>query len=195
HAGERLRRKRPCQRAGEVAMAEGLEVEEVGSGGGPETQRVDRLAAVTDHGPIERNADQLRGTPDDGPQRSSLELERAVQGNLDLLVGTSDFPGVRATKPVVRMLALPTAVDRLPEHSVLVPEPVSHRGQLHRRHRIEEARGETPKSAVSQTRVRFLFDQAEPVEGFLLDGIAHYAAEQEVRDVVRERTADEKFHR
>ena len=60
HAGERLGGERLRQRADEIAVAERLEVEVVGRGRRPEAERVDRLAAVAHHGPIERHADQRR---------------------------------------------------------------------------------------------------------------------------------------
>ena len=67
---------------------------------------------------------------------------------------------------------LPTVLDGLLEHSVLVPEPVPHRRQLHRGHGVEKARGQTPEPAVAQPGVGFLLEQAEPIEGRLLDGLA-----------------------
>src|SRR5258705_11266764 len=105
-------------------MTERLEIEVVGRARPPQAQCVDRLAAIAHYRPIERNADQ-RGRPaDDRAQRSSPELERAVQLDLDLVVGTSDLPRIGATKPVVTLLVLPTVLDRLPEHSGLVQETV-----------------------------------------------------------------------
>src|SRR5438552_336788 len=89
------------------------------------------------------------------------------------LVRTSDLPRVGATKPVVGLLVLPTVRDGLPEHPVLVSEPVPHRRQLHRGHRVEKARGQTSESAIAQSGVGLLFEQAEPIEGLLLDGCAH----------------------
>ena len=104
------------------------------------------------------------GRPDDRPQRSLPDLERAVQLDLDLVVRAGDLPRVGAAKPVVGLFVLPAVLDGLPEHSVLVPEPVAHRRQLHRGHRVEKARGQTPEPAIAQPRVGLLFEQAEPIE-------------------------------
>src|SRR5207244_13235859 len=58
--------------------------------------------------------------------------------DLDLLFRTDDLPRIRAAKPVVGLLVLPTVLDGLPEHPVLVPEPIPHRRELHRGHRRSE---------------------------------------------------------
>ena len=79
HPGQRLGRERLGQRADEVAAAELLEVEVVGRRGRPEPQRVDRLAAVADDRPIERDADQARRPAGDRPQVAAAHLERAVR--------------------------------------------------------------------------------------------------------------------
>jgi hypothetical protein len=58
HAGERLRSEPLGQRTDEIAAAESLEVEVVRRCCGPEPQRIDGLAAVTDDRPVQGNADQ-----------------------------------------------------------------------------------------------------------------------------------------
>ena len=194
-ASERFCRERLRQGTDEVAVAEGLEIERVGSSRRPEAQGVDGLAAVPDDGPIVGNADQLGGAADDGAQRSCPYLERTVEIDLDLLFGARHFPRIGTAEPVVRLLALPTVVDGLPEHSVLVAEPVSHRRQLHGGHRVEEARRQAPEPAISQAGVRFFLEEAEPVEGLLPDGFACDRGQEEVGDVVRQRAADEELHR
>jgi hypothetical protein len=158
-------------------MAERLEIEVIGCGRRPQAKGVDRLAAVAHHGSIEGNADQ-RGRPsDDRAQHSLPNLDRAVQPDLDLVVRASDLPGVGATKPVVGLLVLPTVLDGLPEHSVLVPEPVAHGRQLHGGHRVEKAGGQTSEPAIAQPGIGFFFEQAEPIQGCLLDGVAHQGTE------------------
>src|SRR5262249_39016808 len=74
-------------------------------------------------------------------------------------------------------------------------ESVPHRGQLHRGHRVEKARRQPPKPAISQSGVGLLLEQPEPVEGCLFDRVAHQGTEQQIRDVVRQRAPDQKLHR
>src|SRR3989475_5579221 len=126
---------------------------------------------------------------------AATHLERAVQGDLDTLIRTCDLPWVRASQPVVRTLPLPAVLDRLPEHAVLVAHPVAHRGQLHRRHRVEEARSESAEAAVAEASVGLLLEQAHPVEVLLRDDLFREWIEQEIHDVVGERTADQELHR
>ncbi len=195
HPSERLGRERLRQRADELAMAERLEIEVVGRGGLPEAQRVDRLAAIAHHWPIERPANQ-RGRPaHDRLELSLSDLERAIQGDLDRLVRPGNLPRVGAPEPVVGLLPLPTMVNGLAEHSVLVPEPVAHRRQLHRGHRVQKAGGQPAKPAVPEPGVGFLFQEAGPIEGPPLDGLTHQRTQQQIRDVVGQRATHQEFHR
>ena len=76
-AGERLGRQGLGEGADEIAGAEPLEVEEVGRAGGPEPERVDRLAAVPDDRPVVRDTrtgvDGRPGTGRSAPACSSKE--------------------------------------------------------------------------------------------------------------------------
>jgi hypothetical protein len=90
---------------------------------------------------------------------------------------------------------LPAVDDRLPEHPVLVAQPVAHRGELHRRHRVEEARGKPPEPAVAQAGVGLALEQVRPVVAIGFDRRANHRIEQQVVDVVRERAADQELHR
>ena len=160
HPGQGLGGQRLRHRADEVAAAEGLEIEVLGGGRGPEPEGVDGLAAVAHHRPVEGDADQAGGPAGDRAQRPLPHLERAVQPDLHLLVGARHLPGVRAAQPVVRLLLLPAVLDGLPEDAVLVAQPVAHGRELHGGHRVEEAGGQAPQPAVAQARVGFLFEQA-----------------------------------
>ena len=62
------------------------------------------------------------------------------------------------------LLVLPAVLDGLSEDAVFVAQPVAHGRELHRRHRIEEARRQAPEPAVAQARVGLLLEQLEPVE-------------------------------
>ena len=192
---ERFSRKRLRQRADELAMTERLEIEVEGRGRRPEAEGVNRLAAIAHHGPIEGNAEQRERPAGDRAQRPVSHLDRVVQPDLDLLFRTNDLPRVGAAKPVVRLLVLPAVLDGLLEHSVFVAEAIPHRRQLHRGHRVEKTRRQTPEAAISQPGVGFLLEQAEPIERRLLDRFTHEGAEQQIGDVVGQRTADQEFHR
>ena len=81
---------------------------------------------------------------------------------------TSDFPGIGTTQPIVGLLALPARFDRLTKNAVLVAQAVSHRGELHRGHRIEKACRQPAQATIAQPGVRLLFEQLQPVEVLLL---------------------------
>ena len=195
HAGQRLGREAFGERADEVAVAELLEVEVVARRRRPQPERVDRLPAVADDGTIERNADQRRRSPGDRLEGAGTDLERAVERHLHAFVEARHLPRVWTAQPVVRLLPLPAVLDRLPEHPVLVAQPVAHGGELHGRHRVEEAGREPAEAAVPEAGVGLLLQEAEPVEPFLRDDLPRDRLEQQVHDIVRERAAEQELHR
>ena len=136
-----------------------------------------------------------RGSAGHGVQAPVLQLERAVQFDLDRLVRAGDLPRVLAAQPVVRLFVLPAVLDGLFEDAVFVTQPVAHGRELHRRHRIEKAGRQATEPAVSQPGVGFLFDEAEPVEVASGGDLLHKGIEQKIGDIVGERSPDQKLHR
>jgi len=137
----------------------------------------------------------MTSTPHDDLEVALVDLEGAAQPDLDGLAAARDLPGILPAQPAVRMLALPAALDRLPEHAVLVAQPVAHRGQLHRCHRVEEARRESPESAVAEAGVGLLVEEAHPGEVLISDDLFRDWTEEQIHDVVGEGTADQELHR
>ena len=92
HARDGLRQERLGHGADEVAVAEGLEIEEVRRGRLPQSERVDGLAAVADDRAVVGHADQPDLLPGTRAQPSPADLEPAVQPDSDLLVQTRALP-------------------------------------------------------------------------------------------------------
>src|SRR5262245_36881261 len=134
YAGQRFGLERLSQRADEIAAAEFLKVEIIVRRCCPEAEGIDGLAAVADHGTIERDANQNGWLADHGTQGPAAHLERAVELYLHRLVWATDLPWVRATKPVVWKLMLPAVLYRLFEDAVFVAQAIPHSRDLHRRH-------------------------------------------------------------
>src|SRR5690349_21257785 len=130
-------------------MAEHLKIEVIGCARGPETKRVDGVAAITDYGPIKGNTDQARGLASDCAQAPAVHLEGAIQLDFNLVLGARNLPRVRETEPIVRLFLLPAITDGLLKHAVFVTQSVAHGRELHRRHRIEETSRQAPESAVT----------------------------------------------
>ena len=131
----------------------------------------------------------------DGPQRACLNVERAGQPHFDGLVRPRDFPRVGPREPVIRLLALPAVAHRLLEDAVLVAQAGAHARNAERRHGIEEARRQPAEPAVAEAGVRLLLDDLERVDPVLLTELAPVRVEQQVGDVVRERSAHQEFER
>jgi hypothetical protein len=90
---------------------------------------------------------------------------------------------------------LPAIADRLTEHPVLVAEPVAHRGQLERRHRVEEAGREASQPSIPEPGVGLLLQQGEPVEPPFLGDAGDVSVQQEVGEVVGQRAPDQELQR
>ncbi len=192
---ERLGRDLLVDGVEEVAAAELQEVEVLMCRRAPEPQRVDGPAAVADDRPVVRRADQGRRHVPDHFEPAVLQLEGAVQANLHGLSRPHDLPGVGTSEPVVGVLDLPAAGDLLAEDAVLVPQAVADRGDLERRHRVEEAGGEPAQAAVAQSGVGLRLDELRPVELLSLHRLPHDRLDPEVEDVVGQRPADQELHR
>src|SRR5262245_19452569 len=101
-------------------MAEYLKIEIVRRRRCPKSKSIDGLSPKTDHRSIKGDPDQFRGPPTLDTQAPAGHFERAVQRNFDPFVGPGDLPGIRATEPVVGLFLLPTILDGLFEHPILV---------------------------------------------------------------------------
>ena len=112
-----------------------------------------------------------------------------------LQVGPGDHPGVPVSQPVVGPLDLVAAADLLLEDSVFVPKGVSNRRQRQGRHRIEEARGEAPKTSVAQPGVEFAGLQVLERDPVALERAANPRFELEIEHVVPHRTAQQELDR
>ena len=126
---------------------------------------------------------------------AGLEADRAGELDRGGLLGAIDLPGIGSAQPVVGALDLIAVVDALVEDAVLVAQAVPHRGDLERGERVDEARSESAKPAVAEARVRLHLAETAHVDLLALEEILDHGIEHEVRDVVRERPADEELHR
>ncbi len=195
NAGERFRVERFGDRSDEIAAAELLKIERVRGGGAPQTQRIDRLAAIANHRPVIGDADEGRGGVWNHAQLACAQFKRAAERYWDALRRTHDLPGIRVIEPVIRALFLPAVANLLLKDAVLVAQSIAHRGQLHRRHRVEEAGGETTETAIAQSRVGLLVKDLPALTAVCAETRPHYGIEQEVHHIVAKRTADEKLDR
>ena len=152
-------------------------------------------AAVADDRPVVGRADEGRRNVPDHFEPALLQLEGAIQPDLHGLPRPADLPGVGTAEPVVGVLDLPAVGDLLAEDPVLVPQAVTDRGELERRHRVEEAGGEPAQAAVAQAGVGLHLGELRPVEFLALHRLPHDRLDPEVEDVVGQRPADQELHR
>ena len=195
HARERFGGERFGQRAHEIAAAELLEVEVVRRRGGPEAQRVDRVAAEADDRPVVGKADERGGPIANDAQRAGANVEGTAKSHLDGLVGPRHFPGVGPGQPVIRLLVLPAVAQRLLEDAVLVAQARAHSRDAERRHRVEEAGRQPAEAAVAEAGVGLLFGDLQRVDAECRAELADDGIEHQVGDVVGQRAAHQELER
>src|SRR5262249_2694828 len=120
--------------ADELAMAESLKIEVIGRCRAPKPKRIDSLPSKAHYGAIIGYAKQTGWPARDRAQGTLAHLERAVQLYFDFLLRASDFPWVLAAEPIVRLFALPAALDHLFKNAIFVPEAITHGRKLHGGH-------------------------------------------------------------
>ena len=125
----------------------------------------------------------------------ATHLKRAVEWHIDRLVWATDLPRVRATEPVVWDFVLPAILNGLLEDTVFVAKAITHRWDFHRSHRVQEAGRQPPEPSIAQSCVGLLLQQLVPIKLLFLNGLFGNLIEKKVRDIVSQRTTDEKFHR
>src|SRR6476469_3359550 len=103
-----------------MPSTEQLEIKVVGSARRPEPQRIDGLAPVPDDRPVVWNAEEGRRPADDGSEHAFPKFERTIQFHLDRIIQPHDFPRIRPPQPIIRLLTLPSVLDRLLENPVLI---------------------------------------------------------------------------
>ncbi len=194
YAGQARRLERLRDRTDELAVAEFLEIKIVRGTGSPEAQRVDRPASVTHDRPIVGYADEVRRLAHDRSQVSAADLIGAIEPDCHFLVRPGHLPRVLAAQPVVGLFLLPAIPENLPEHAVLVAQSITHGRQLQRRHGFEKTGGQASESAVTQSGVRFLFQQGGPVESLVLGSLLRDRIQQQIGYIVGERAANQELH-
>src|SRR5262249_35994357 len=172
-----------------------LKIEIIVGFSGPEPESIYGLSTITHHGTIERYANQSGCLAEDRAQSSATHLEGAVEPHFNCLVLTTDLPWVGATEPVVWDFVLPAVLNCLLKNTVFVAKAITHRWDFHRSHRIEEASSQTSQPSIAQPRVGLLLQQFVPIELLFLDDFPGDVIKKKVRDIVSQRTTDEKFHR
>ena len=83
-----------------------------------------------------------------------VAVDSSTEADLDIAIYSRELPRRAIFQPFVRRLALRAVFEVLMEHAELVTDAVSERGYVHRRHRVEEARGEPSEAAVTESGIR-----------------------------------------
>ncbi len=183
-------------RLGVVSGVERVEVEVLLVGlGAPEAQTVDLLGAIANDGHVVRDGAHLLAALLGEPVATSLVLvahDLAAKLDNHRVGVAAGLPGEAVLKPVVGLLDLATTLDDLAEQAVVVAHAVAIASNALVSHRVEEARGETPKATVAQAGVCLL--AADGLEGaaHVLHALGDKVVDAKVEKiVVKQRTKEE----
>src|SRR5262245_10050139 len=122
-------------RSDEVAAAEFVEVEYLGSTCLPQSEGVNRLAPITDDGPIIRSPQKNARLIVEHPINPVLQADRGIELDRDDFLRAPHFPGVGVTQPEVGMFNLVAVLDLLAEDTVVIAQPIAYCRNLHGRQR------------------------------------------------------------
>ena len=118
----------------------------------PETERIYRMIFRADHRYIVRDSQHRRIAFVHQLQRSVVLLPHisvAAKAHINRLIGLSVLPCESVAQPTVRQLDLIAVDDFLFEKPIFIANTAPVRGKRQRCHRVEEASGEPPESAVA----------------------------------------------
>ena len=139
-----------------VAGVEGVQIDVRWRDGLPQAQCAHPLSAVTGDDHVVGLGRDLGGMP---PHRllvtwganvfdPATEVDRVGDGR------ARELPGRAVCEPWVGILDLASLDDVLSKHAVLVADAVAERRQPERRHRVQEASGQSAQAAIAERRIR-----------------------------------------
>jgi hypothetical protein len=176
-----------------VALVESRQIEFLRRAPGPEPQRIRRARAEAGNHRIERHRIDVLCVDPFGvpipPDRPSAE----VNDVLDL--GARKLPRVAGSQPIIGRFDLLALNDLLTEHAVVVPNAVAEPGNGKRCHRIEKASRQPPEAAVAERGVGLEIGDGFHVDTEARQRFFHFVVNAEREQRIRERAADEEFHR
>ncbi len=164
----------------------------------PEAQRVDAGAAPADDRRVVSHGDDALGRFPDEALRvfiSADRLHRAAEADFIGAFAAFEFPWVTVGKPGFRQFHLPSVSHLLAEEAMHVPDAVAIGGNINGRHGFHEAGSKTPKTAITECRIRL-----QPGDNVKIDAeggqrVTNLVHQADVGDGVAHQAADQKFQR
>ena len=181
-----------------VAAVEDLDVEVFRSTRREQPQPVHGLAEIADDRHVCRYADHdLLRIPNlfQAVFHFARPVDLAVQRDVDRFFRMLDLEWSAVGLPAVRLLALEAVEDLLPEQAVFVIDAVSEAGHTERRQRLQKARRQPAQAAVAEASVILALQHLIQADAEAGQHFAAHVFDAQVRQVVAQRAAHQKFHR
>mmetsp|Transcript_36390 Transcript_36390/g.74689 ORF Transcript_36390/g.74689 Transcript_36390/m.74689 type:complete len:855 (+) Transcript_36390:63-2627(+) len=163
-----------------ISLVELAEVDVLVGHGGPETERVGVERIISRDGHVVSGGHHPLGS---------------VEGNRVADVETLDLPGVALGEPCVGKLNLVAILEALLEHTVLIADAVTPRGEVERRHRVKEASSQAAETSVSKRSVLLLFNKILELVADLLKRLLVGLGEVEVHECVQKGATHQELER
>ncbi len=181
-----------------ASLGEDLEVELRGRSRVPQPEDANGVGAVARDEDVVGNTEDL--TPP-GPGGSVLArllslgpLDAPAKADRNSTVVALDLPRERVLQPVVRLLHLPTALDALTEHAVVIAKTIAVGRVVEGGQGVEKTGCETAETTVAETGIGLLVDDGVEVEAEQLHGLAGGFLQPGGDQVVGEQAPEQVLH-
>ena len=191
HAHQRIGTHLIGERPDMVARVEGVELQRVKRGGGPEPQRVDALPAPAD----DRSIDSGRYDMFSRYPLRTIIIADNLPAKADAIgaFAAFEFPGVAMRQPCFGKLNLPAILDALAEHAVHIADAIAISRDVEAREAFHEAGRKATQPAIAKRGIRLQFFQIGQIEPMVAQRLFHLARQSKVGQGIAQQAADEKF--
>src|SRR5882672_4161422 len=110
-------------------------------------------------------------------------------------VGPGKFPRIAEGEPFFRIFLLPSAANDLAEQAMIVADAVAASRNSERRHAFHEAGGESAKTAIAQSRIRFGGSERVEIDAQIAKRRVEQLRQTEIAKSVAEKPPNHEFQR
>src|SRR5262249_48366306 len=149
-----------------------------------------------DHRSVVRNTAKDRGPAGNGVENTSLHFHRAIQVNVDHVLGPDDFPRIAAAKPTIGLLDLIAVLDLLMKKAVFIAQTITDSRDSKSGHRLDETSRQPAQAPIAQSRIRLFQTKLSPVLSHIRSQVlANELLDTQIHNVVGQGAPNQELQR